>query len=332
MRNKLLAMYRHSRTVYVAKVLQEVELGGEGDVLVAEGVDWRVCPGRSKHTSNSTISRTTRADIRYSSDTPTKTKKSTKTKVQRKWGDEAPSESDMASLDFSYVQVDSPSQDRTSMDLSALVDQASMGTRTSEGMYEVKDWEFDNPESATAAAAAAASTPASSGSSLGALGSLFSRITGTKTLTQADLAPVLEGMKQHLMKKNVAKEIAEKVVEGVGEDLIGRRITGWGGTNTAVRNALSASLTRILTPKTSTDLLLSIRTKLTEGQSSMISSAGKKEPYSIVFVGVNGVGKSTNLSKVCFWLVQNGMRVLIAACDTFRCVIIITLLPYVDIN
>lgn len=38
----------------------------------------------------------------------------------------------------------------------------------------------------------------------------------------------------------------------------------------------------------------------------------------MTFVGVNGVGKSTNLSKVCFWLLQNGFRVLIAACDTFR--------------
>jgi signal recognition particle receptor subunit alpha len=38
----------------------------------------------------------------------------------------------------------------------------------------------------------------------------------------------------------------------------------------------------------------------------------------MTFVGVNGVGKSTNLSKVCFWLLQNDLRVLIAACDTFR--------------
>jgi len=30
------------------------------------------------------------------------------------------------------------------------------------------------------------------------------------------------------------------------------------------------------------------------------------------------VGKSTNLSKVCFWLLQNGLKVLVAACDTFR--------------
>lgn len=83
-----------------------------------------------------------------------------------------------------------------------------------------------------------------------------------------------------------------------------------------MRQALSNSITHILTPKTSTDLLLSIRAKL----SSPLTSTQQRIPYSITFVGVNGVGKSTNLSKVCFWLIQNGFRVLIAACDTFRCV------------
>lgn len=81
-----------------------------------------------------------------------------------------------------------------------------------------------------------------------------------------------------------------------------------------MRTALSNSLTRILTPKTSTDLLLAIRNKL----SAPLPSNQRRTPYSIAFVGVNGVGKSTNLSKVCFWLIQNGFRVLIAACDTFR--------------
>jgi signal recognition particle receptor subunit alpha len=43
-------------------------------------------------------------------------------------------------------------------------------------------------------------------------------------LTEADLKPVLDGMKQHLMKKNVAKEIADRVCEGVGESLIGKKV------------------------------------------------------------------------------------------------------------
>jgi signal recognition particle receptor subunit alpha len=44
----------------------------------------------------------------------------------------------------------------------------------------------------------------------------------------------------------------------------------------------------------------------------------QQRPYVITFIGVNGVGKSTNLSKCCFWLLQNNYRILIAACDTFR--------------
>ena len=40
--------------------------------------------------------------------------------------------------------------------------------------------------------------------------------------------------------------------------------------------------------------------------------------YVITFCGVNGVGKSTNLAKICFWLIENKLSVLIAACDTFR--------------
>lgn len=68
---------------------------------------------------------------------------------------------------------------------------------------------------------------------------------------------------------------------------------------------MSETLNQILTPGVSLDLLHDIRTC-------------NKKPYTIAFVGVNGVGKSTNLSKVCFWLLQNRFKVLIAACDTFR--------------
>ncbi|KAK7023937.1 signal recognition particle binding protein [Favolaschia claudopus] len=249
------------------------------------------------------------------SESTTSKRKSKPAKAQRKWGDEAPTEMDMASLDFSS---DSPSAGAgLSHDLQALVDEASLGTRTRDGMYEVKDWEFskdDDKAIASALKSPDANKDKAASGSLGALGSLFSRLTGSKVLTEQDLKPVLDGMKHHLMKKNVAMEIADKVCEGVGESLVGKKVGGFQTTNAAVRLALSTSLTRILTPKTSTDLLLSIRTKL----SSPLASTQQRMPYSITFVGVNGVGKSTNLSKVCFWLIQNGLRVLIAACDTFR--------------
>ena len=141
----------------------------------------------------------------------------------------------MASLDFSVDKLDDPRAKIGSHDLQSLVDQSSLGTRTQDGMYEVKDWDFSRDKNArddTDDAIAKAlkplesKTPSSEGS-LGAFSSILARLTGSKILTESDLKPVLEAMKQHLMKKNVAMEISEKVCEGVGESLIGKRVVGF---------------------------------------------------------------------------------------------------------
>jgi signal recognition particle receptor subunit alpha len=176
-------------------------------------------------------------------------KRKQKGKVLRKWGDEVPSESDMASLDFSHEKQSDIGDRPASSDLQALVAEASLGSRTKDGLYEVKDWEFANGGTADDVITKALSgnldeesKPAQS--SLGALGSLFARFTGTKVLSEDDLKPVLEGMKQHLMKKNVAKEIAEKVCEGVGQSLVGKKVGGFQSTSDA--HSTAPGFTRIL--------------------------------------------------------------------------------------
>lgn len=61
---------------------------------------------------------------------------------------------------------------------------------------------------------------------------------------------------------------------------------------------MEEALTRILTPRRSIDIMREIH-----------AAKAKGKPYTIVFVGVNGVGKSTNLSKVAYWLLQNDIKV-----------------------
>ena len=78
---------------------------------------------------------------------------------------------------------------------------------------------------------------------------------------------------------------------------------------------MEASLRKILTPTSSLDLLREIQSVTAPAAGSRAAGA---RPYVISIVGVNGVGKSTNLSKMCYFLLQNEHRVLIAACDTFR--------------
>jgi signal recognition particle receptor subunit alpha len=77
---------------------------------------------------------------------------------------------------------------------------------------------------------------------------------------------------------------------------------------------MESSLRKILTPTSSLDLLREIQSVA----SPSLASLQSRRPYVISIVGVNGVGKSTNLSKIAFFLLQNKYRVLIAACDTFR--------------
>ncbi|WP_341655220.1 signal recognition particle-docking protein FtsY [Blattabacterium cuenoti] len=44
----------------------------------------------------------------------------------------------------------------------------------------------------------------------------------------------------------------------------------------------------------------------------------KKKPYVILVVGVNGVGKTTTIGKLAFFLKKKGFHVVIGAADTFR--------------
>lgn len=78
------------------------------------------------------------------------------------------------------------------------------------------------------------------------------------------------------------------------------------GVSQFVKKAFEDSLSGILN-KRQVDVLLDIQRCKARGK-----------PYVIVFCGVNGVGKSTNLAKICYWLGQHGLKVQLAACDTFR--------------
>ncbi|CAG8726137.1 989_t:CDS:2, partial [Racocetra persica] len=191
-------------------------------------------------------------------------------KVMRVWDDKLTKE-EMESLDYS-----SPNEniDTASAIRQNLVDENNLGHRSQDGSR---------------------------------LFSFFQNITGQKEITEEDLTLVLANMKEHLINKNVAADIATHLCDSVSRTLVGQKIGSFKSIRSTVKQSMESALKRILTPKTSVDLLRDISQAQSESR-----------PYTICFIGVNGVGKSTNLSKTCFWLLQNGLKVLIAGCDTFR--------------
>ncbi|PVU97388.1 hypothetical protein BB561_000607 [Smittium simulii] len=239
--------------------------------------------------------------------TPDNNKQSQKGKTKRIWDDGTASKELIDDLDFS-TQSALPKKEGSGLSQEPnpnLIDESSMGLRLKNGTYTLAELSQNHPDFNTA-------TPkpddSSSLSITGRVGSFFKNLTSGLVLTEKDLAIPISKISEHLVSKNVAAEIAKNISDSVLKELIGARIGGLQKISSLIYPAMEKTLTRILTPSTSTDVLTEINHIKTS----------QNRPYSIVFVGVNGVGKSTNLSKVCFWLLQNNYRVLIAACDTFR--------------
>lgn len=137
--------------------------------------------------------------------------------------------------------------------------------------------------------------------------SLFRGLVGNKNLTQSDMKPVLEKLRDHLIAKNVAADIAVKLCDSVALKLEGKVLGTFESVTSTVKSTLTDALVQILSPKRRVDILR-----------DALEAKKQGKPFVMAFCGVNGVGKSTNLAKICFWLIENNLNVLIAACDTFR--------------
>eukprot|EP00928_Gymnodinium_smaydae_P061657 TRINITY_DN45691_c0_g1_i1.p1 TRINITY_DN45691_c0_g1~~TRINITY_DN45691_c0_g1_i1.p1 ORF type:complete len:634 (+),score=211.44 TRINITY_DN45691_c0_g1_i1:69-1904(+) len=133
-------------------------------------------------------------------------------------------------------------------------------------------------------------------------------LTGGAVLTDEDLEPILKSFKTSLMSKNVGMDVAQKLADSVSKSLVGKKTDRFTSMSSTVKAVLQESMEALLTPKKSIDVLR-----------AALAAKNAGRVYTIVFLGVNGVGKSTNLAKVAYYLKNKGnLNVLICACDTFR--------------
>lgn len=151
---------------------------------------------------------------------------------------------------------------------------------------------------------------------------LFDQMSGNKVLIAQDLETPLQDMEKLLTSKNVARDISEEICNQVKLSLIGKRLASFRRVKTAVRQALEQAIYKILHPpnQKNTDLLSAVTMKRESNGSFLFrnKAQSRTKPFVIVMVGINGVGKSTSLAKIAYYLKSNGCNPLLAACDTFR--------------
>ena len=106
-----------------------------------------------------------------------------------------------------------------------------------------------------------------------------------------------------LLESDVALPVAEKIVESVKNELVGTRRKIGSDTGKIVETAIKNAIFKVISVD-SFDF------------DEFVKKASK--PVSIVFVGVNGTGKTTTIAKMAERFKAQGYSVVIAAGDTFR--------------
>ena len=106
-----------------------------------------------------------------------------------------------------------------------------------------------------------------------------------------------------LLESDVALPVAEEIVESMKQKLVGMRRKMGSDTKKIVESALREAISKVISVD-SFDL------------DEFIKQSQK--PVSIVFVGVNGTGKTITIAKMAERFREQGYSVVIAAGDTFR--------------
>jgi len=124
-----------------------------------------------------------------------------------------------------------------------------------------------------------------------------------RKVREGKLEEVLADLEVALLEADVAHPVAQAVLATMRGELLGKHITRDVSFNEGVELALRHAIEKVLAAE-KIDFL------------SLVKESPK--PFVVMFVGVNGTGKTTAIAKVTHLLQKHGYSVVIAAADTFR--------------
>ncbi len=140
----------------------------------------------------------------------------------------------------------------------------------------------------------------------GALDAAVTKAT-TKELNEKNLSEAVWDLQLLLIQNDVALEVAEQICSRTRNRILGQRAGRLEKIGNIFKTAVYESVLEILTPQQPIDPLTFAAEKRKKGDTTII-----------LFVGVNGTGKTTTLAKVANLYLKNGFSVVFAAADTYR--------------
>ncbi len=131
---------------------------------------------------------------------------------------------------------------------------------------------------------------------------------GQRELTEQVLDDALLDLQIALLESDVAQEVVDDLSAKLKKELLGLKLEKSQDATQIVQSKLKAAVAEIFASAGKLDLVERIKTK----------KESKAGPFVIVFLGINGTGKTTTVAKVANFLRKAGFSVVVAAGDTHR--------------
>jgi fused signal recognition particle receptor len=128
-----------------------------------------------------------------------------------------------------------------------------------------------------------------------------------RTLDEKDIENYTNEMFMRLVEADVAYEVAEKIIENIRQRLIGLKIRRGDDVEKHVEEVVEKSIASVLSAVGSFNLANFVKSIL-----------ARESPAKLMFMGVNGVGKTTTIAKIAYKLRAEGFKPVVIAADTFR--------------
>ncbi len=139
---------------------------------------------------------------------------------------------------------------------------------------------------------------------------------GKTTISEEDFEKYSEELETSLLENNVAFDVVEKILEQLKEKIVGQEFSKKEIEN-KIKEALREVIYEVLIEPY--DLIQEVENKTkSNSEDGNSSEPQEKEPYVMLFCGINGTGKTTSIAKMAHHLNQQGLSCVMAAADTFR--------------
>jgi fused signal recognition particle receptor len=141
----------------------------------------------------------------------------------------------------------------------------------------------------------------------------FLRKVSTYEINEKNIRKAIREFELLLIANDVSLKVAKQISKKLTVKMLGKRTKRFSDLSKMIPIFAKDIILDLITPQEPFNLI-----EVLEKQKIETTQGTSKEPLKLLFLGINGTGKTTSIAKIAYLLKKQGFHVVLAASDTFR--------------